>query len=310
MSKLFLLPRGNLGNQMLQLIYAISLQDQVPDLEIFGYDMPLWGLSNLAPMGWPPLTPSLRLRETDGDGIVPLFLSGTLRRAKVRDIPLRCTQFSPPARFYDVFPINPDSKAVTGPDELLINVRGAEILRSTHSDYGPIPVDWYRKLIADTGLSPVFLGQLGEDYYSDLLRRSFPNARFVASQGALADFDAIRLAEHIAVSVSTFSWLAAWFSQAKTIHLPLLGILNPVQRPDIWMLPTQDARYHFHRFPIRRWAATSAQISGLEAPCQTSVLSKSEVIETARLNEFARRSLTTKAARLLKLYSVLSWLPS
>ena len=169
MSKLFLLPRGNLGNQMLQLIYAISLQDQVPDLEIFGYDMPLWGLSNLAPMGWPPLTPSLRLRETDGNGIVPLFLSGTLRRAKVRDIPLRCPQFSPPARFYDVFPINPDSKPVTGPDELLINVRGAEILRSTHSDYGPIPVDWYRKLIADTGLSPVFLGQLGEDYYSDLL---------------------------------------------------------------------------------------------------------------------------------------------
>ncbi len=143
MSKLFLLPRGNLGNQMLQLIYAISLQDQVPDLEIFGYDMPLWGLSNRGRMGWPPLTPSLRLRETDGNGIVPLFLSGTLRRARVRDIPLRCTQFSPPARFYDVFSINPDSKPVTGPNELLINVRGAEILRSTHSDYGPIPVDWY-----------------------------------------------------------------------------------------------------------------------------------------------------------------------
>ena len=306
MSKLFLLPRGNLGNQMLQLIYAISLQDQVPDLEIFGYDMPLWGLSNRGRMGWPPLTPSLRLRETDGTGLVPLFLSGTLRRAKVRDIPLRCTQFSPPARFYDVFPINPGSKPVTGPNELLINVRGAEILRSTHSDYGPIPVDWYRKLISDTGLSPVFLGQLGEDYYSDILRRSFPNARFVASQGALADFDAIRLAEHIAVSVSTFSWLAAWFSQAKSIHLPMLGIFNPVQRPDIWMLPTQDARYHFHRLPIRRWAATSAQISELEVPSLTQIISRHELITLAADNDASRCAVRTKALRRLQVCSVLS----
>ena len=70
------------------------------------------------------------------------------------------------------------------------------------------------------------------------------------------------------------------------------------------------SEYHFHRFPIRRWAATSAQISELEAPSQAIVLSKSEVIKTARLNEVARRSLTTKAARLLKFYLVLSWLPS
>jgi hypothetical protein len=306
MSKLFLLPRGNLGNQMLQLIYAISLQDQVPDLEIFGYDMPLWALSNLAPMGWPPLTPSLRLRQTDGTGLAPLFLSGTLRRAKVRDIPLRCTQFSPPSRFHDVFPINPHSKPVTGPNELLINVRGAEILRSTHSDYGPIPVGWYCKLIAETGLSPVFLGQLGEDYYSDLLRRSFPNARFVASQGALADFDAIRLAEHIALSVSTFSWLAAWLSQAKTIHLPMLGIFNPVQRPDIWMLPTQDARYYLHRFPIRRWAATSAQISELEAHSLTRVISRHELITLAADNDASRWALRTKALRRVQVCSVLS----
>jgi hypothetical protein len=130
----------------------------------------------------------------------------------------------------------------------------------------------------------------------------------VASQGALADFDAIRLAEHIAVSVSTFSWLAAWFSQAKSIHLPMLGILNPVQRPDIWMLPTQDARYHFHRFPIRRWAATSAQISELEAHSLTRVISRSELITLAADNEVLRCAVRAKALRRVRLCSVLSWL--
>lgn len=310
MSKLFLTPRGNLGNQMLQLIFATSLQDHIPDLEIFGYDMPLWGLSNPGRMGWSHLTPSLRLYETDGIGLVPIFQSGALRRAKLRDVPLRCTQFSPPSRFSDLFPIQAGSKPVTASHEILINVRGKEVLNSTHRDYGPIPVQWYRTLIEKTGLYPVFLGQLDDDYYSDLLRENFPNARFIPSQGILADFDAIRMAQHIAVSVSTFSWLAAWLSQAQSIHLPVLGIFNPEQRPDLWMLPMQDSRYHFHRFPIRHWVASYEQISELADPCTTHCVSTSEIMAMANENAAARAARRARALRRLRIYSALSWVPA
>lgn len=307
--KLFLLPRGNLGNQMLQLIFAVSLQDQVPDLQIFGYDMPVWNLSNVGRLGWKHLTPSVRLRETDGIGLVDLFKSGSLRRAKVQDVPLRCTLFAPPARFQSMFPLPFDVKPSTRDDELLIHVRGGDILAASNPNYGPIPIDWYRHLIDTSGLSPVFLGQLGNDYYSDLLRASFPRARFAEPQGVLADFAAIRQARHIAISVSTFGWLASWLSMAQSIHVPVYGIFNPAQRPDIWMLPLSDPRYRFYKFPIRTWSASPAQIAELSADFPVEELSLNSISDLSGQMEAARRGLRDKAMRSLRWRAPVSFLP-
>lgn len=308
-TKLYLEPRGNLGNQMLQLVFAVSLQDQVPGLQVYGYDMPVWNLSNVGQMGWKHLTPSVRLRKTDGSGLVELFRSGALRRAKLRDVPLRCTLFAPPARFQNLFPLPADARPVTREDELLINVRGAEILGAVHQDYGPVPVNWYRQLVEQTGLSPVFLGQIGQDYYSELLRESFPKARFVPSGGALTDFAAIRLAPHLAISVSTFSWLAAWLSEAQSIHMPVLGTFNPDQRPDIWMLPLDDPRYRFHRFAVRKWSASPAQIAALAGDLTVEAMSSDAVAELAAQVDAARQGLRDRAARSLRRRAPLSFLP-
>ena len=52
------------------------------------------------------------------------------------------------------------------------------------------------------------------------------------------------------LSVSTFAWLAAWLSKAVQIHLPVCGLFNPMQVPDVDLLPITDPRYTFHLFPL------------------------------------------------------------
>jgi hypothetical protein len=50
--------------------------------------------------------------------------------------------------------------------------------------------------------------------------------------------------------VSTFSWLAAWLSDAEQIFMPLSGLLNPMQSTDVDLAPLNDPRYRFFLFPI------------------------------------------------------------
>ena len=85
------------------------------------------------------------------------------------------------------------------------------------------------------------------------MRKRFPNAPFISSRGPLEDFAAIRNARNIVISVSTFSWLAAWLSEAEQIFVPMLGFLNPNHfhaNKIIDLLPTDDARYRFFLFPL------------------------------------------------------------
>ena len=75
-----------------------------------------------------------------------------------------------------------------------------------------IPPDFYEALLAETGLAPVFMGQIEDTPYLRTLRTRFPKARFLPSLGAAMDFARIRAARFIVPSISTFSWLAAWLS--------------------------------------------------------------------------------------------------
>jgi hypothetical protein len=45
-------------------------------------------------------------------------------------------------------------------DELVINIRAGEILRAIHPDYSPLPISFFRELVKDTGMAPVFSDKL------------------------------------------------------------------------------------------------------------------------------------------------------
>ncbi|RZI61084.1 MAG: hypothetical protein EOP37_08795 [Rubrivivax sp.] len=282
-------PTGNLGNQMMQLMLGHTLRSKIPELEIVGHDMPLWGLKGgeaPAPRGKPV---ELRGHLIDIHAIASLVKAGLMRDMTLEGIGSRMANYLPPSAYQSLFPAGQAEVEHHGAHELLISVRGAEILGQCHPDYGPVPPAYYRQLARETGLRPVLFGQIEDDWYSRLLMEAMPDARVVRSHGVLADFERLRSARHVVTSVSSFAWLATWFSNAETIHVPVLGLLNPAQRPDVDLLPLDDPRYRFYRFPIRHWNGQQEDVDGLSREQHYPLMSRDEVAAMLRQADAATR---------------------
>lgn len=260
-------PMGGLGNRMIQYMAARALAARVPDSRVVQIHLPEWGVqvAPVPPDGQEVLVvtePHLNL-----DRLALLLNTGRIGRVDIRSYAQRMENFSSRDAYADLFGGPPAFR--TAPDELLINIRQGDILDGHHPDYVLVPPEFYAWLALRTGLSPVFLGQIEDLPYLSALRERFPKARFVPSQGAIADFATLRAARHIVPAVSTFSWLAAWLSDSEHVHLPVLGLLHPLQSPATHLLPMDDARYSFHVFPhhyaepVDRVAAAHAALRGL-----------------------------------------------
>jgi len=149
-------------------------------------------------------------------------------------------------------------------DAIVVNVRAAEIVDDVHEDYGPVPVDFLVQAVELSGLEPVLVGQLGDNSYSNEIRGRFAGCRIIESVSPVSDFELIRSARQVVHGVSTFSWLAAWLSpRAEQVFLPVSGIFNPRQRPDIDLLPISDERYRFFELPTEPWTAHPEQMARL-----------------------------------------------
>lgn len=134
-------------------------------------------------------------------------------------------------------------------DEIVISIRGGEILEGIHPHYCLIPPEFYEYIINKTNKKPIFYGQLTPSPYLDEIRERFPSATYIPSRGLHEDFDFLRKSKHIILAVSTFSWLAAWLSKATKIYFPVLGTFNPFQHGSM-LLPFNDKRYEFYLFPV------------------------------------------------------------
>lgn len=145
--------------------------------------------------------------------------------------------------------------------DIVCPVRAAEILDAIHPGYTILPPRFYEFILRHAGGQLVFMGQTSDNSYVSRLRAMFPNARFIAPQGALADFETIRRASRVVVSVSTFAWLAAWLSGARNIYLPIQGLFDRRLFPTHDLIPICDPRYHFFLFP----KVTSVPLAELDA---------------------------------------------
>ncbi len=260
-------PMGNVGNRMIQYLAARALASRVPNSRVVQIHLPEWGIQiPPVPEGQDRIevvtAPAIEL-----DRLAAALRAGTLDRVDVRTYAQRLGNFLPHAAYRDLF-AGPALQG-TGAGELLCNIRQGDILDARHPDYVLLPIDFYADLAAQTGLAPVFMGQLDESPYLGALRARFPAARFLPSQGAVADFSFIRASRHVVPAISTFSWLAAWLSEAETIHLPVLGLFNPAQARSTDLVPLDDPRYRFIAFPhhyavpVARFAQAHAAIGRL-----------------------------------------------
>jgi hypothetical protein len=257
-----------LANQMFRYAYARHLQALIPGSTVTGYDLPPFGLyADEVPLDGRVLHIPHGHRHPL-QTIASLVNRGVYDHVQLDGYVQRLEFYPDRDGFGTLFPPLPAADLTfLGADHVVVNVRAAEVLGNIHPDYGPVPVAYFQQVAESTGLKPVVMGQLGDDFYSDRIRQCFQGCTFLPSRSPAEDFQILRQAVHVVIGVSTFSWLACWMSNtAKTIHMPLKGLFNPLQRPDVDLLPVGDLRYRFYAHAVERWEARADQKERLVSP--------------------------------------------
>ena len=247
-----LTPLGRMGNLMIEYMVALKFADMVPGCRISNISIPGWKIDH------PPFdTPGTIVRETrdqhiDLPDLAARMLSGEIARVEWRGFGQRMENLLPAERYHDVF-VSPFGRNMGyGPEYLVCPIRAEDILDAPHPDYVLTPVEFYRDIVDMTGLTPVFIGQTFPNYYMDRIRAAFPDALYRDPQDdPLVDFETIRQSKNVVVGVSTYMWVAAWLSRdLENIYMAVNGLFNPLQMPDVFLLPFGDKRFKFTLFPI------------------------------------------------------------
>lgn len=247
---------GRMGNHMAQLMFAIALRRRCRrTVVIEGYELPDWHLAapKMHHCRRPDISVGSHLTRVNQvatmiDWLKPESLS-------IDGVIIRTGNFLPPEEYQSLFPLDANEGIETPEDAIVINVRSGDIAKPTHPDYGPLPISYYQYLVAYTGLRPIFMGELDDTPYCQALRETFPDAVYLPSMGARGDFQTVRRAKNVAISVSSFSWMAAFLSKSTRVHVPVAGMLDPRRRPDVDMLPLNDQRFAYHDIGATAWDA-------------------------------------------------------
>ena len=253
---------GNVGNRMFMYMYARILQNlYLPNSEIVNFSINEFGIDCRSQKMHGRIL-SINGGHKHSMNNIAYFAKNKIYDGIYFHGFVQRMEYYPCVDFCSSLFPNPISTSIIRDDEILINIRGSEILKAIHPDYVPVPIDFIEQVLKETGLSPVIMGQIGNDFYSEELKKRIPHSRIINHSSVKEDFDLIRNSKNIILSVSTFSWIAAWLSKKnQKIHLPMLGFLNPKQRNDINLLPIWDNRYIFYKFPEIKWIRSNENIS-------------------------------------------------
>ena len=253
--------KGRLGNRMFRYMYLRLLQDRLGPSRLQGYYMPEWNLRSA-----PDELQGRVLKIGEGHRYDPAEIADQLNRRVFDGLDFagyvqRLEYYPDRAHCAGMFvsPPAPDEH-LRGPRHITIHVRGEDILTTPHRYYMPVQPDLLERIVARTGLEPVLVGQIGDDAYSAEIRRRFAGCTVVPQRSVAEDFAFIRCSTNIVLSVSSFSWLAAWLSEtARQVHLPLQGAYHPRVAPDLDLLPMRDDRYLFYEAPVMEWKGRPEQ---------------------------------------------------
>ena len=243
-------PHGGFASRMFQYMVALKFMTLAPGCRIANVNLPDWNIA-LPPVALPaPAEAAAAQHEIDLRALAERVRSGAVRSVVYSGIGLHMANFMPVQAYRNIFAANVAPPFAFGEDDLVCPL-GSE---TTAEEAGPLhsltPVEFYREIIAETGLRPVFVGHAVPPAYLDLLRAQIPQAQFLASGSPFLDFLAILRTKHIVVGVNSFAWLAAWLSKAERIFMTVSGFFNPMQYSFVNLLPINDTRYLFHLFPI------------------------------------------------------------
>jgi hypothetical protein len=272
MPKLFRIThRGRIGNKMFQYMFAITIAHRNPDILISGVDIDEWGLADDIETIFPNNFEPSRVLHLQGhiinvEEIVRMFDQDKIDCIEFSGWACRAEYYKNRCQLAALFPTpQPWLNCGYFHEYLVVNIRAEDIIDGKHCDYMPTPISFIKAVLLETGLKPIFMGQIGDDWYSQKLKAEFQDSQFISSRGAIGDFELIRQSKNILIPVSTFSWLASFLSESnENIYMPLLGMFNPAQRPDLNFAPKDDTRYHYYQFPVINFRGDPVEIENLE----------------------------------------------
>ena len=258
---------GNIANRMIQYMAALALQARLPAARLAGIDLHEWGI----------VEPSVDIREPAcriGTNRIDLdyVASRVIQHGDPDVVLLEYLQHTGnllPAEFYrTVFGRRPPPAHLFGDDQLVISLRMNEVLSGFYPLYTLLPVEFYLDLVRETGLKPVFFGQLTPSAYLDSLQAAFPDAPFIAGREPMEDFEVLRSARNLCLSISTFAWTAGYLSDAKRVIIPVTGLFSPgaciCHNLDHDLVPRGDGRYEHWFFPVN-YAVPAAEVAETHA---------------------------------------------
>lgn len=198
-------------------------------MQIEGYDLPEWELTKAASLSRQHSAFSLGYTAR-ASTIASLIDRYNPQQIDLSQVIARAINFLPRHECFDLFPLPDGEGKETDVNELLIHIRLGDVKTLTHPIYGPLPISYYKYLIDKTGFRPVFMGETDDSPYCTALRVTFPYAKSLPRSSVRNDFQSIRRAHNVALSVSSFSWVAAYLSGAQRIHLPIFFLMIDVLR--------------------------------------------------------------------------------
>jgi hypothetical protein len=242
-------PLGSLAMRMLDYMVALKFVSLMPGCRISNANLPAWGI-HIPAIGSPGMVVRERHEQAiDLRAVAAAMHAGRIRRIDWTGYALRLEHLLPREHYIDVF-TPARMQPGYGSEYLVCHLPDDGALDFLAPNQPLTPVEFFEELIRQTGLQPVFIGQTAPDAYTLRLRGQFPNAEFVEIQDDAIGFEIIRQSSNIVVGTSVLAWLAAWLSRADNIFMTVNGLFNPMQCPDVDLLPYGDDRYRFFLFPI------------------------------------------------------------
>ena len=271
-------PRGGLGDRMIQYMVALKFQSLVPDCRIANVALPEWGIEHASVESPGPVEVASQLYTIELAELTERARAGEIGRVVYSGYGQRMENFLEAAVYRSIFRA-PAAAPFAFDEQHLVCPVGATDASEEHSVFQPLtPVEFYADIVAETGLTPVFVGQGAPELYTNRLRARFPQAQFLDTGSLTADFETIRRAKNIVVGVDTLAWLAAWLSHADRIFMAVSGLFNPLQYRFVDLLPCGDRRYRFCLFPVNyavppeRHAAAHQRIAPFWRPVSHAAL--------------------------------------
>jgi len=117
-----------------------------------------------------------------------------------------------------------------GPADVVVHVRVGDVRKPCRPNaYRPVPRWFYETVLRRlTWARLLVVSNDPDDPLTRYVEQEFGGT--VVSVSVQSDFETLRCARRIVMSASTFSWWAAWLSDADEIYLPTTGTWNPSVR--------------------------------------------------------------------------------